>query len=486
MKLFIERIVTILLIFTFIIFFANQNDVQASQSTYQINTTDRYTLTGSIVDIIDEGDLISPEHYSKFYLALKEIEYNENPSLSPSAILKRYGIPYVSSSSYTNRILSRSTWKYPNFEEVDYNYIYTGGFDDDSEKKWISIEYSQVISGFMSVGTSKVLFGSKCPLEWNFVNFSGENVVCSKKTSGTSYYSPIALAAQYPIVGDQFTRYFSGDQSIYGYHISYQPKFVFEYSSLLAIGLRQFTLIDDDKLIIRSSTQEYFSINRDFHYNRNGFNDDFDDITIDSLNLSAYFHRLGKFSGDLSNSNNGKAFKDSFKSSFGVSNIKTFFPLAQSEAVYRPVGDENYLVHDSLVLGTFNFSSASKHLTYHYIYDVYPYLIWGNLLQDDSTVKERLIWDKNSGDPLLLSPWPLIANLGVFRGDLLYNHQDANIGNLIAQGFSSKILLVDRIIQHLGWNFGGYCGTPPTNPIACGEIGQPPCVVINDVPNTIE
>ena len=80
MKLFIERIVTVLLIFTFIIFFANQNDAQASQSTYQINTTDRYTLTGSIVDIIDKGSLISPEHYSKFYLALKEIEYNETPS----------------------------------------------------------------------------------------------------------------------------------------------------------------------------------------------------------------------------------------------------------------------------------------------------------------------------------------------------------------------------------------------------------------------
>ncbi|MDO9629979.1 MAG: hypothetical protein Q7I99_08775 [Acholeplasmataceae bacterium] len=81
MNLFIERIVAFLLIFAFVVFFANQNYVQASQSTYQINTIDRFTLTGSIVDIIDEGDLISSEHYSKFYLALKEIEYNENPSL---------------------------------------------------------------------------------------------------------------------------------------------------------------------------------------------------------------------------------------------------------------------------------------------------------------------------------------------------------------------------------------------------------------------
>ena len=272
MKLFIERIVTILLIFTFIIFFANQNDAQASQSTYQINTTDRYTLTGSIVDIIDKGSLISPEHYSKFYLALKEIEYNETPSLSPSAILKRYGIPYMSSSSYTNRILSRSTWKYPNFEEIDNNYIYTGGFDDESEKKWISIEYSQVISGFVS-------------------------------------------------------------------------------------------------------------------------------------------------------------------------------------------------------MGTFNFSSGLLHLPNHYIFDVYPYLIWGNLFTDNSNVRERFIWDKDS-----LSQ---SAALYAFRGENLYSHTDSNIGNLSSVGYFSKNAIIDRIDQQLSWDFGGFCGRPPNNPIICGGIGQPPCAIIN-------
>ncbi|MDO9629604.1 MAG: hypothetical protein Q7I99_06860 [Acholeplasmataceae bacterium] len=72
-----------------------------------------------------------------------------------------------------------------------------------------------------------------------------------------------------------------------------------------------------------------------------------------------------------------------------------------------------------------------------------------------------------------------IGSITQFRGEDLYNHIDSSIGNLSSVGYFSKNAIIDRIDQQLSWDFGGFCGTPPTDPIICGGIGQPPCMVIN-------
>jgi hypothetical protein len=474
-KLTLKRFVVLLFVVSFFFIFKSQFSVYGSSEKYVINTSDLFTLSGSIVKIIDDDTLYEYEHYSKFYLLLKDIEYGS--SQTPTSLLSRYGIPYTASIAYTNRIQVRATWEYDNFVIAG---EYHGGFTEEYEIKRISIEYVQTTYQYLSAGNHRALFMSACPPGWTFKHFFSpynENVVCSVNSSGSKWVSSGITPSPNIIKGEYFIRYFDTNQAIYGYHTSYQPKFSFSYKSGSSM-----TLIDDDKLLIKKNNKADFMINRDFHYDRNQFNFVFDSVVYispEEVSLFNYFHMLGNYNGDTSNLNNIKIIADNHSSSGYIDDITLMFENATSEAIYKASGTQFVLVTEPLVMGTFNFSSDTEA---HYRFDVYPYLIWGNLNTDRSTIRERFIWDDNATKVYLG-----LANLLVtFRGNSLYYHEHAMISTqLKSSGFLTPIDVLNRIENQIVWNFGGYSGTQ-SPPSACGDIGQPPCVVINGGENDNE
>lgn len=483
MNLTVKRFIVLLFVISFFFVFKLQFNVYGSSEKYVINTSDLFTLSGSIVKIVNDDTLYEDEHYSRFYLLLKDIEYGL--SQSPITLLSKYGVPYTASTSYTNRIQVRATWEYDNFVVAG---EYHGGFTEEYEIKRISIEYVPTTYQYLSAGNQRPLFMSSCPLGWTFKYFFSpynENVVCSVNSSGYKRFSSGITPSQNIIKGEYFIRYFDTNQAIYGYHTSYQPKFNFSYKydqfNLLSPS-SSITLIDDDKLLIKKNNKVDFMINREFHYDRNQFNFVFDSVVYvlpGTLSLFNYFHMLGNYNGDTSNFNNIKRIVDDHSSSGYIDDITLMFENATSEAIYKESGNQYVLVTDPLVMGTFNFSSDTEE---HYRFDVYPYLIWGNLNTDRSTIRERFTWEDNATKAYLG-----LANLLVtFRGNSLYYHEDAMISTqLKSSGFLTPIDVLNRIEDQMVWNFGGYSGTQ-SPPIECGDIGQPPCVVINGGENDNE
>ena len=370
--------------------------------------------------------------------------------------------------------------------QIEFKSEQHGGFTDEYEIKRISIEYVPTTYQYLSASDHRALFMSSCPSGWTFVYFFppySENVVCSVNSSGYKRFSSSITPSPTIIKGEYFIRYFDTNQAIYGYHTSYQPKFNFYYRSISTFSylpISSITLIDDDKLIIKQDEETDFMINREFHYDRNQFNYVFnyivDDIPGSETNYK-YFHLLGNFNGDTSNLENIKTTIEEYSSSGYIDDITLMFENATSEAIYKEFENQYVLVTNPLVMGTFNFSSDTEE---HYRFDVYPYLIWGNLKTDRSTIRERFIWDKNSED-IFLDP-PHYAYLGKFRGDFLYDHTNSRISpQLTSSGFLEPLDVLNRISSQLVWNFGGYSGTQ-SPPSACGEVGQPPCPVINGDP----
>lgn len=212
-----------------------------------------------------------------------------------------------------------------------------------------------------------------------------------------------------------FKRFFNADQRIYGYDSSYTPKLkTITYRSRLLpfIDLLQeasITLIDDDKVII---TYQKFSLNhfwffwishamttisayltRQQHYDRNIYQPSFPETLTEAKKLyptlrkkfGKYFHQLGSYDGDHSNESNVKYEMPA------AGYTKDRWPLSTIEVIYDSSG---ILVRNPLVMGTFNF--LDDNLDGHHMYDVYPYLLWGNSPEDSSKLKERFIWDYGS------------------------------------------------------------------------------------------
>jgi hypothetical protein len=48
------------------------------------------------------------------------------------------------------------------------------------------------------------------------------------------------------------------------------------------------------------------------------------------------------------------------------------------------------LVTDPINMGTFNFFDSSRFPVAHLIFDVFPYILWGNCKEDPTTISERL------------------------------------------------------------------------------------------------
>jgi hypothetical protein len=84
-KLTLKRLIVLLFIASFFFIFQSQVSVYGSSEKYVINTSDLFTLSGSIVKIIEDDTLYEDEHYSKFYLLLKDIEYGS--SQTPASLL---------------------------------------------------------------------------------------------------------------------------------------------------------------------------------------------------------------------------------------------------------------------------------------------------------------------------------------------------------------------------------------------------------------
>lgn len=250
-------------------------------------------------------------------------------------------------------------------------------------------------------------------------------------------------------IGDWFTRNFSDDQTKYGYPADYQPAMTFTYRSPTAgTPTATITLIDDDKLFMRFSGGNTFAINRDFHYQRNRFNVRFPVFTT---NLSAYgsgwggsfFHQFGAFTGDVSQYDNTKIWTGETAQFAGV-HIQDTFQRATSEAIYQPVKGGYLRVEAPLNMGSFNFAEGiSFEIRRHWIYDVYPYLLWGNAQNDPSSLRERLIWDAAS------TPISGEADLRSFRGEDLYAHESASISRHLAKEDWTDDQIIETLMKRL-------------------------------------
>lgn len=179
--------------------------------------------------------------------------------------------------------------------------------------------------------------------------------------------------------------------SIYGYESNYTPILTFEYS-LNNKEIYIIRMIETRKLIIWNSnnSEDKFEITKQEHYNRNVNNPtdvpairDTDAAMILNYGMSwdgnAYFHKIGEFDGDTSNINNVKH----------TCNIGNGFKY---EFVYSGAYKGAKLITSPTVMGTYNFASPTDS-DKHRIKDVLPYLIWGNAVDDNTSLKERFYFD---------------------------------------------------------------------------------------------
>lgn len=66
--------------------------------------------------------------------------------------------------------------------------------------------------------------------------------------------------------------------------------------------------------------------------------------------------------------------------------------LGSCELVYDA---NDLLVTDSINMGTFNFFDPDRFPIAHIIFDVFPYILWGNSKTDPTTIYERLAQKSN-------------------------------------------------------------------------------------------
>ncbi len=417
---------------------------------YAIDTTTKATMHASIIELLQE-DFIQNEDHHKFYLLLVESE--AGTEVDPETLLAKYGIPYVQTEGDTLGKATLTRLEYEDFRDG----LYTGGFSLVQETKRLKITYVEVQEVFVEEGETFCLFGNSCPTGWTHVEDDVLSVTCQSEDTGIQ---PLALWEESE-VRHFHTRYFERrldrPQNLYGYEDTYNPYITFTYRSHIPAGffgpfiqgfitpLATITLIDDDKLHIEWGEDETFVINRRFHHERNTFNIDFAPA-LDTLPASpspAFFHQLGHHTGDESNFENVK-FTLADRVLVDDLDIYDSFPHASSEAVYRLDGDIYQLIEDPLNMGSFNFADTAvldilfnrERIVLHYIYDVYPYLLFGNAPGDCSSVQERFIWDRAS-----LSV-PSRSHLRAYRGEDLYHHDDADYSpHLVKEGVSQEDLL---------------------------------------------
>lgn len=399
----------------------------ASSLTYQINLQDRYTVTASIMQNIEQNPDISPEDLQIFYSILNELESNGNnyvTTYSLNQLLVQKNLNFINSSSYTtDQYKSESFYKYEDFNV-------------NSEEKALFIDGIKVNYSYIPDGTIKRFIGSSCPIGWDVygddightysitIN-AVPGVNCIKV--GTEYvYSETSINKQ--VESNYFT---TRNKNI----ISMNYGFTGEYANTNPLVFM--ILLDDDKLMIwdiddwngdLNSTPTY-SITKFDHYWLRSQSNVSESWPIEESNIPSefgsplpaykrYFHSLARWNGDTLYQDSNKYIR------VDVNGISSF------ELVYDPNGKR---VDDPLVYGTYNFFDAGINCEMHFIADVYPYLIWGNSKLDDSTIFERFIWNNDSYE------WGAVASLYFdwdydymfkYRGQSLYDKGDDRISNI--------------------------------------------------------
>lgn len=376
--------------------------VNAVTIYFPIDTTSKVTTQSSIVYIFDnfEDFTVVPElpasdlNAWKLFNFMKEL-YHYNNNISQSAIqamLANYNINYTS-TIVNQRYTVVQPWKEPYYVE-DNSYLGKASFTD-------------------------------CYETVNFV------FRVTEQTRGSRYIPelPSDPTPPYNKTYGPFLRYFNGNQSVYGYTSNYIPKITFNYSVGILFTTK-FTLIDKDKLILQCGDNSVY-IDRKFHYSRNNYQPNFPTNYSDFAQLydaeeqsGNYFHKLALWNGDTSNSENKKYHVDP------SDNILNVWPNSKWEVVYSA---NNLKETNSLVLGTFNFYTGIISIS-HYLYDVYPYLIWGNADNDSSVVRERICWDCDSFH---------FGSAYQYRGNALYQNY---CGSLFIQE-SDLVKLEERLYQ---------------------------------------
>ncbi len=249
---------------------------------------------------------------------------------------------------------------------------------------------------------------------------------------------PMTLITEIDTYG-LFYRYYNESQNLYGFESGYDSKYTFTYQSMTypLLNSTNFTLIDNDKLVLETiyivsgvQVSEKIYLTRDQHYSRNTFQSSniiylpstesgFRSFYSNYFTPAAFFHQLGLYDGDTSNLDNIKytlTYNMISEDQKTPQLLSVFYkwPIASFEVIYDNNGNKDI---DSLVMGTFNYFDPSNllYIGEHWLCDVYPYLIWGNNEQDNSTILERFIWDhgSTSGE----SDWRMK------RGSTLYNQQ---------------------------------------------------------------
>ncbi|HBP25578.1 MAG TPA: hypothetical protein DD618_01300, partial [Acholeplasmatales bacterium] len=332
--------------------------IQASSPLFPIDTDSKMEALSSIKyifenweSIIQEDDLDSVYAWKLYFFAT---ELQSMPSATENQIktmLDQRGILYANNFSVPLLYLSFSIEKTPYFFSTS-SYLGESSFTDDFE----SVNFRIDVTYYGDPNITPDSFDKN--FAQDFLGFELINEVES--------YGP-------------FLRYFNLPLAYYGDVGNYEDaKIEIDYSSSVVLNLASITLIDNDKLIIEAANQKLY-VHRNQHYGRNASQQIFPNNENSFLNLygndesletpRAYFHQLGLFDGDTSNFNNIKYTLNP------ETTILQKWPNSTSEVIYDLNGNIDV---NALVMGTFNFYSSSISLNLHYLYDVYPYLFWGN------------------------------------------------------------------------------------------------------------
>lgn len=80
-----------------------------------------------------------------------------------------------------------------------------------------------------------------------------------------------------------------------------------------------------------------------------------------------------------------------FNKSDGVRNSKWVSPSGHREVVFTGKGENQRIATDPRDVGTYNFFDPKKHPLGHATFDVMPYMLWGNSVDDSTTIITRAI-----------------------------------------------------------------------------------------------
>lgn len=367
--------------------------VKASSHFYPIDTDSKMEALSSIkyvfenwASIHDEGDLSSVWAWRLYFFATELQSMTSATENQIKAMLDERGISYANNFNVPLLYQSFSIEKIPYFFPTS-SYLGESSFTDDFE----SVNFRIDITYYGDPNITPYSFDRN--FTPNFLDFELINEV-------ESY--------------GFYCRYFNLPLDYYGDVGNFEDaKIEIDYKSIFLFDMASITLIDNDKLIFETVNHKLY-IHRNQHYGRNSHQQIFPNTENSFLSIygddeslatpGAYFHQLGLFNGDTSNLNNIKYTVNPDAS------VLDEWPNSTSEAIY----DENGNIDlNALVLGTFNYYGSSSSLNLHYVYDVYPYLFWGNNASDSSTIRERFIWE--NGGSLLMNSWRSLRGASLYE-----------------------------------------------------------------------